>query len=157
MNTSVTTFENFNLTATADFWWYFPALLTDSKRVRGVPPLNCTDKDTSCISYFVPGSMSTINLDPNIPPITKNSYPKATAYIQNNAPGYQVDFKAIDRVNDPSMTFDDCRLYGLPGTAIWLCLKRVENSFLAGTPTIEIVLQKRGMHVLQTLESRAVV
>jgi hypothetical protein len=76
--------------------------------------------------------MSSIQLEPNAAPITKDQYPKATAYIQNDAPGYQLDFYQIDAVQDPSMTLDNCQVYGIPSMAIQFCLKSANNSFLAG-------------------------
>jgi hypothetical protein len=135
LNTSVINAPLFNQTATADFWWYFPALLTDNKRIKGVPPPdNCTAED-ACLSYFLPGSMSSIKYDNNTVPITQNQYSKAIAYIQNDAPGYQIDFRQIDRVNDPSIIMDiDCQVYGVPAAAIQICLKKVNQSLLAGIP-----------------------
>jgi hypothetical protein len=76
--------------------------------------------------------MSSILIDNNTAPITKDQFPKAISYLQNDAPGYQIDFRRIDRVNDPSMTMDDCRLYGIDSTAITVCLKKVDHSLLAG-------------------------
>ena len=79
--------------------------------------------------------MSGIKYDNNTAPIPQNQYPKAVAYIQDDAPGYQIDYQRIDRVNDPSMVMDtDCRLYGVPQTAIQICLKKVDQSLLAGIP-----------------------
>jgi hypothetical protein len=130
LNTSVINTQYFNETATAEFWWYFPALLTDSKRVRAAIPLNCTTTD--CISYFMPGSLSSVQLDPSLPPITENQYPKAISYITNNAPGYQIDFQQIDRVKDPNLMMSDCRLYGWQATAVQICLKTYGHSILAG-------------------------
>lgn len=134
LNTSVINTSLFNETATAEFWWYFPALLTDSKRVRGVaPPANCTPDD-DCLSYYLPGSMSTIVYQPSMAPITQDQYPTAVSYIQNDAPGYQIDFRNIDRANDPSMIMDeDCRLYGVDAAAVQICLKNTGPSLLAGT------------------------
>src|SRR5271156_837147 len=134
LNTSiVNTVSLFNLTATAEFWWYFPALLTDVKRVKPVAPIACTDTNY-CNSYFIPGSMSSIVLDPNQTVLSQNDYPGALASIQDNAPGYQLDFYPIDRVNDPYMTLDDCQLYGVDFLAFQVCLKEVPGgSMLAGT------------------------
>ena len=128
MNTSVINHDKFNLTATAEFWWYFPALTTDVKRVKAVTPLNCTN----CDSYFIPGSMASIVLDPSQPIISQDDYPNALAYIQTDAPGYQIDFYPIDRVNDPYMTLDDCRVYGVDFLAIQICLKETNGSMLVG-------------------------
>ena len=131
LNSSVIFTHEFNLTATAEFWWYFPALLTDVKRVRPVAPLNCTTKD--CLSYFIPGSLSTMYLDPSLPLITANDFPKAISYIQNDAPGYQLDFQYIDRNKDPPIMMSDCKVYGITKTAIQICLKKDGPSILGGT------------------------
>ena len=85
----------------------------------------------------MPGSLSSVILDPSLPPITANQYPKAISYITNDAPGYQLDFQQIDRVKDPNMMMSDCRLYGWDTTAIQICLKSVHNSMLAGKPIFE--------------------
>ena len=136
LNTSIIdTISGFNATATAEFWWYFPALLTDVKRVKPVAPFACTG--ASCNSYFIPGEMSAIVLDPNQTIVTGSDYPGALASIQDDAPGYQLDFYPIDRVNDTYMTLDDCHLYGVDIMAFQVCLKEVPGgSMLAGIPFI---------------------
>jgi hypothetical protein len=133
LNTSVVYTHFFNMTATAEFWWYFPALLTDNKRVKPVAPLNCSGN--MCNSFFIPGSMTTLQFDPQLPPITQDSYPEANSLIQNDAPGYQVEFKPIDANQDPPMLTTDCRVYGISIMAIQICLKKVDSSIMAGTPT----------------------
>jgi len=143
LNSSLVNFPNFNVTATTEFWWYFPALLTDVKRVRGVAPLNCTGADDECLSYFVPGSMADISLDPSQPVLAANQFPRATAYMQIDAPGYQLDFKRIDRVNDPYMTLLDCHVYGIPQVAIQVCLKENGNELLAGATPRPFVFYHR--------------
>jgi hypothetical protein len=140
INSSLSEYPYFNLTATTTFWWYFPALLTDVKRVRGVAPLNCSGTDNECLSYFLPGSMTSIQLDPSQPVLLPTEYPQGTAYVQVDAPGYQMDFQKIDRVNDPYMTLLDCHLYGIPEVAIQLCLKENGNEILAGNLPIPLNL-----------------
>jgi len=76
--------------------------------------------------------MANIVLDPSQPVLTKDDYPNALAYIQDQAPGYQIDFYPIDRVNDPYMTLDDCRVYGVDFLAMQVCLKETRGSMLAG-------------------------
>ena len=95
LNTSLVDVIGFNLTATAEFWFFFPAFLSDSKRVKNVAPIDCPPGEM-CTSFFVPGSMNTILLDPSQPSISQDSYPKAISYIQNDAPGYQIEFRPID-------------------------------------------------------------
>jgi hypothetical protein len=90
----------------------------------------------------MPGSLSSVVLDPSLPPIPANQYPKAIAYITNDAPGYQIDFQHIDRVSDPNMMMSDCRLYGWQTTAIQICLKTSGHSILAGKPMFKISLTK---------------
>jgi hypothetical protein len=120
----------FNQTATANFWWYFPALLTDSKRVHPIAPVHCSGE--MCNSFFIPGSMPGIKFDPSQPNITKQDYSNAIAYIQEDAPGYHVEFYPIDTENDPSLSLSDCRVYGISFMAVQVCLKKVNHSMLAG-------------------------
>jgi hypothetical protein len=129
LNVSLVNTDLFNLTSTAEFWWYFPSILSDSQRTIGVPPVSCSG-DT-CHSYFLPGSMAAILLDPNLPAITPATYPDAVAYIQNDAPGYQLDYYPVD-VDAPGITLDDCRVYGLDNLALQICLKNGESSLVAG-------------------------
>lgn len=157
LNTSLVDIIGFNLTATAELWFFFPALLSDSKRVSSVAPLDCSPGET-CNSFFIPGSMDTILLDPSQPAISKDSYPKAISYIQNDAPGYQIDFRPIKLENDPPMSLDDCHLYGISFMAIQICLKQVGTSFMAGIfKCVYLYLHKLGMHVLRTLVWKAAV
>ena len=87
--------------------------------------------------------MSSIQYNNNSAIITKNQHPNAIAYLQEDAPGYQVDFRNIDRVNDPSMIMDeDCRLYGVNETAIQICLKKDGPSILAGTPLTQDIANR---------------
>jgi hypothetical protein len=135
MNTALVGTPAFNLTATAQFWWYYPALLTDGQNSRAVTPINCTGDN--CNSFFLPGPMALIEFDPSQPVVTTDQYPVATAYIQNDAPGYQIDFEPIDYEHDPPMTLDDCKVYGTNTIAVQICLKKVNSSFLAGTSTAD--------------------
>jgi hypothetical protein len=125
---------NFNLTATSEFWWYFPALLSDTKRVAPVQSLvPCTGQD--CESYFMPGSMPDVVLENGTSLPSGDSYPGAISYIVNDAPGFQFDFYPIDPATDPPMTMEDCRVYGVSEMAVNICLKQVnETSLMAGMP-----------------------
>lgn len=129
LNVSIVNTSIFNETSTTEFWWYFPALLSDSQRVTSVPPLNCSGE--ACHSYFLPGSMAAIALDPNLPAITPDRYPDANVYIQNDAPGYQIDYYPIPD-EDPSIILADCNLYGADNVALQVCLKSAGSSLLAG-------------------------
>ena len=102
------------------------------------------------MSYFLPGLISTIAYDPSQPSITTGSFPNAVSFIQNDAPGYQVDFVPINTETDPPMTSDDCKVYGISSLAVQVCLKKVDTSFMAGMSHYrKSHLYKRGMHVLQ--------
>jgi hypothetical protein len=138
MNTALVGTPAFNLTATAQFWWYYPALLTDGQNSRAVTSINCTGD--ACNSFFLPGPMALIEFDPSQPVVTADQYPVATAYIQNDAPGYQIDFEPIDYEHDPPMTLDDCKVFGTNTIAVQICLKKVNSSFLAGTSTADETL-----------------
>ena len=133
MNTTLVHTPAFNLTATAQFWWYYPALLTDGQTSKAVTPINCNGDN--CNSFFLPGPMALIDFGPSLPTITADQYPDATSYIQNDAPGYQIDFEPIDYEHDPSITLDDCKVFGVHTIAVQICLKKVNSSFLAGTST----------------------
>jgi hypothetical protein len=128
INRTLAQAPGFNRTATADFWWYFPSILADGKTSRTVTPLSCSGE--SCDAYFIPGPLSIILFDPTSPNITAADYPDATSYIQQDAPGYQIDYYPIDE--DPAFTLDDCRVYGISNTAFQLCLKMSNSSLLAG-------------------------
>ena len=133
MNSSVFQTQNFNSSATAEFWWYFPALLSDTKRVGTVQSIvPCSG--LHCGSYFMPGSMMVVLLENGTTLPSPDAYPDAICYIQNDAPGYQFDFYPIDSVNDPPITMADCRVYGVWNMAVNICLKQVnETSLLTGT------------------------
>jgi hypothetical protein len=130
LNTSLTLTDQFNATATAQFWWYFPAILSDSLSVQPATPLNCSGDQ--CQSFFFPGSMRNILLDPKLPPIGSSEYPGAISYMQNDAPGYQIDYSPVDPIDSP-LGLTDCRVYGIEIMAIQICLKKSNNSLLAGT------------------------
>ena len=130
MNSTLLDIPGFNETAPELFWWYFPSILADGQFGSTVEPISCSG--TSCTSYFLPGSLSTIIFDPTLPNITGSDYPSATSYMQNNAPGYQLDFSPMDEAPDPPMTLDDCHVYGLTQIAVQVCLKKSNSSLLAG-------------------------
>jgi hypothetical protein len=136
MNTTFPSTDWFQITATDYFWFYFPALLADAKISEPVAPVSCTG--LGCQGYFLPGLPSYIHFDPTTPNLTATEYPDATTFIQQNAPGYQLDFSDIDVNKDPSVTLEDCRVYGLSILALQICLKQDNNSMLAGT-TLSII------------------
>jgi len=129
LNVSLVNTDLFNVTSTAEFWWYFPGMLSDSQRAAGVDPINCSGE--ACHSYFLPGSMATIILDPDKPALTPDIHPNAIAYIQNDAPGYQLDFYPAD-ADAPDLTLEDCHLYGLDILALQICVKEGNSSLLVG-------------------------
>ncbi len=130
MNTSFPQTSWFPDVATDYFWFYFPSLLSDGKISHSVSPATCSSP--SCEGFFLPGPTSIIRFDPTSPNITDSLFPEAAAFIQYNAPGYQIDFSPIDETKDPAMTLDDCHVYGLQGLAIQLCLKQSNSSIIAG-------------------------
>jgi hypothetical protein len=134
MNTSIVNAPWLNITAPPEFWWYLPSILADGKLSHPVPPINCSGNE--CSSFFLPGTLSTIIFDPTSPNITESDYTNAKAYIQEDAPGYQVEFYPIDETRDPSFTLDDCRVYGTSTLAVNVCLKKSETSLLAGSPSL---------------------
>jgi hypothetical protein len=135
MNTSFLNTDWFNVTATDVFWWNFPSILADGKVSRAVDPISCSGE--SCTAFFLPGAIQNIIFDPTFPNISNADYSTATSYIQQNAPGYQIDFYPIEET-DPPLTLDDCRVYGVTDVAVQVCLKKSNSSLLAGIPFIEI-------------------
>jgi hypothetical protein len=131
MNTSFAQTSWFPDVATDYFWFYFPSLLSDGKVSHHIAPTSCSGP--SCEAFFIPGPSATIRFDPTSPNITDSLYPEAAAFIQYDAPGYQIDFYPIDETQDPAITLDDCHVYGFSGLAIQLCLKQSNSALLAGT------------------------
>lgn len=121
--------SNFDSKVTAQFWWFYSSLLTDTQNVRTIEPLNCSG--SQCSSYFMPGRAATIVSDPSGPAITTTNFTDALSLIQKDAPGYQIEFAPIQSVNQP-MTLGDCHLYGYPAVAVQICLMKANSSFLAG-------------------------
>jgi len=130
MNASVTNIKWFNQTAPRDFWWYLPSVLTDGKISQTVAPLSCSGEQ--CSSFFLPGPLSSILFDPTLPNITQLDFSTASTYIQVDAPGYQVEFYAMDETREPPFTLVDCRAYGGSSIAVNVCLRKSGMSLLAG-------------------------
>jgi hypothetical protein len=127
INASVIT--PFDLDATSEFWWSFPSLLTDQAVVTTILPLTCSGP--SCLSYFLPGPMTAVLFDPNLPTIGKNNFSEANAYIVKDAPGYQIDYSSIT-ANDPNLDDGDCKIYGMAWAALFICVKEVGNGIIGG-------------------------
>jgi len=128
MNTTLVDDPTFQDFATPNFWWHFPAMTSYSYPVE---PVRCSGK--TCQSYFFPGLISLIQFPPNAPPISDNDFPLATTIVQENAPGFQMDFYPMNELTDPSITLADCQVFGIPVVAIQLCLKKTnDSSLLAG-------------------------
>jgi hypothetical protein len=119
---------NFDLNSTSEFWWYYTAVMTNSAIVTTIPPFAYFEPD--CISYFLPNELDIIEPDLELLVIGKRNYTDANALIVNDAPGYQIEYAV------PSHGFvldeEDCRVYGIPGTALQICVKQNENSLLGG-------------------------
>jgi hypothetical protein len=118
---------------TESFWWWEPTVLSDGKISKNIAPATCSE----CTSYFFPGQLSTIAFDTTIPTVNASDFPVATCYVQPDAPGYQIDFAPMTD-GDPTITLDDCQLYGdtVGFVAIQLCLKQTGKSLLAGTALV---------------------
>jgi len=123
--------SSFYATIPDSFWWYFPSILADGKYSRSVSPVSCSGD--SCESYFFPGPLQIVKFAPNVSTVTTSDYPNVRTFIQEDAPGFQVDFYPLNGSN-PALTLDDCRMYGnLSFIDIQLCLKSVsDSSFIAG-------------------------
>jgi hypothetical protein len=121
-----------NLGATAEFWWSFPSLMTDQAAVTTVPPLTCSTSDDSCVSYFLPGTVTQIVYDPSLPPILKQNFTDAGALLVNDAPGYQIDYSSIAS-DELAVQVGDCQIYGMPWAALLICIRSIGNSLIGGT------------------------
>jgi hypothetical protein len=133
MNASFAHTDTFSSIATDYFYFYYPSLLSDGKISHSIAPVSCSGP--SCQGFFIPGPTSVIEFDPAQPNITDSLFPKAAAFVQYDAPGYQIDFYPIDDAKDPAITLHDCHVYGIDGLALQLCLKAFDGSFLAGLPS----------------------
>lgn len=116
-----------DLDATAEFWWLFPSLMTDQAAIVMVPSLTCSG--SSCLSYFIPGP---IVFDPNMPPITDDDFPGATAWAVD-APGYQIDYSPVTTEDPILLPQNDCEPYGIDYAAILICVKQTGSSIIGGT------------------------
>jgi hypothetical protein len=122
---------DFNSKATAEFWWVYSSILSDTQNVRAVAPLNCSGQ--TCNSYFMPGRAVDVVLGPSEPLVATENYTDALSLIQYDAPGYQIEFSPVDPAGQPPMTLNDCRLYGISNVAIQICLLNEDFSFFAGS------------------------
>lgn len=103
--------------------------MTDQAVVTMIPPLTCTG--SSCLSYFIPGPITVVKFDSNSPPIGKDNFSDATAFIVNDAPGYQIEYSPVTS-EDPPLLEIDCQMYGMPFAALLICVKQVGNSMIGG-------------------------
>lgn len=121
-----------NIGATSEFWWSFPSLMTDQAVITTIPPITCSNP--SCLSYFLPGAMTLVSFDDNLPPIGKDNYSDAYVFIVNNAPGYQIEYEDVPPDDlTLSLPDGDCQLYGMPWAAILICIKKIDNALIGGT------------------------
>ena len=140
MTTNIINADFFPDQITAQFWWYFPAVLIDGKSAKPISPSpNCmSDK---CTSYFLPGYISLVNYVDGYN-LTASNYSDAGTFITIDAPGYQLDFAPPDP-SDPPVTLQDCELLGYPKLSVEICLKQIDQStFIAGTSFLHIGLTK---------------
>jgi hypothetical protein len=128
MNTSLVNDPNFQYFATGNFWWHFPSMMSYAYPVT---PLSCSDLSSDCQAFYFPGQLSLIQFPAGEPAVTKTDSPSATTLIEKDAPGYQIEFEAIDSV--PNFNLADCRVFGIPIVAVQVCLKETNDSFIAGT------------------------
>ena len=93
MNTSLVQDPDFQYIATGNFWWHFPSMMSYSYPVS---PVSCSG--AFCQSFFFPGPISLIKFIPDAPAITDADAPLANSFIEQNSPGYQIDFSPVDDV-----------------------------------------------------------
>jgi len=121
-----------NLDVTSEFWWSFPSLMTDQASIAPVPPLTCSDSDPSCVSYFLPGTITQLVYSPSLHPVLKTNFTDATALVVIDAPGYQIDYTEIPG-NETTLLSSECQVYGMPFAALLICLKDTEDGLIGGT------------------------
>ena len=138
INTTLTQSYGFNDFALIEFFWYYNTIFSDTRNVRTLEPLNCPPGE-ACSSYFLPGTPEKLVAGFTQLQITTENFTDATWFIQHDAPGYQIDFSAIER-EVPPMHVSDCKLYGASSSAVQICLKSVNTSFMAGTSTSLVLL-----------------
>jgi hypothetical protein len=130
LNASIAKLSSLKSEVTPNFWWYFPSLMTDNSKVVSVPPVTCSG--TSCLSYFLPGSVPLIVFDSGLPQIGKDNFTDATTFVVNMAPGYQIEYYPVTN-DDPVLTIDDCQVYGTTAAAIQICVKEGIDGMIGGT------------------------
>ena len=111
--------------AAVTFASYYRSLLLDNTHVIRIPPLSCSGDD--CFSYFFPGGLDSIFPRPG----SYQQFPAATAYVVNDAPGYQIEFYPISS-SDPQLITGDCQVFGTPFSALQICIKKVDSNLIAG-------------------------
>jgi hypothetical protein len=122
--------SGFDFDATSEFWWSFPSLMTDQAVITLIPPVICSG--SFCQSYFLPGPMTTVVYDPDLPPVTKDNFSEANALIVYDAPGYQIEYSAVTDADPKLSVDDDCRLYGFAWSAFFICIKQAEVGLITG-------------------------
>jgi hypothetical protein len=75
--------------------------------------------------------MTVVLFDKKLPPIEKENFTEANAYIVHDAPGYQIDYSPV-LATDPALQDDDCQNYGMPWAAIVICVKQLGDGFIGG-------------------------
>ena len=111
--------------AAVTFASYYRSILLDNTHVIRIPPLSCSGDD--CFSYFLPGGLDSIFPRPS----SYQQFPAATAYVVNDAPGYQIEFYPISS-SDPQLMTGDCQVFGTPFSALQICIKKVDSNLIAG-------------------------
>jgi hypothetical protein len=75
--------------------------------------------------------MSLVVQDPDLPAIDQGNFSDGTAIIVNDAPGYQIEYSPVT-TTDPEVLSTDCRIYGVDGAALIICIKSAGSSLIAG-------------------------
>ena len=146
LNASILSQAGFSSTAISEFWWYFPSVMTNSAILTSTPPLTCSDP--ACFSCFLPGGMGIVEFDTNLPTIGKDNFSDATAFVVNDAPGFQIEYSPID--GDLVLEEDDCRVYGTDTVALQICVKQTASGLVGGkdsNPRMRLMLSIECMSI----------
>jgi hypothetical protein len=144
MNTSLVLDPNFGIYATSDFWWHLPAMMSYGYPVA---PVRCVG--AACQSLFFSSPLSTVKFH-NETTITGSDSPSATSFILKNAPGYQIEFHPMDKSTNLGLTFQNCRVFGIPIVAVQVCLRKTNDTALIAGKSVHKTTANCSMELLST-------
>jgi len=118
----------------------YNGILSDANHIVSAPiPSEClgdTPNKENCVSFFLPGGT---DIGWNIGLFSDPGYlPEATVWIQDDAPGYKLDFYTPANWTDIILT-TDCHLYGVDQAALQFCITTNNTDLVLGAISISLV------------------